>query len=155
MPLELGSAARVSNWRHMRGNWMRDLQCEEGAPKPGFWFRWMLYLLKATGTAFFLLIIWLSIGLEWRVSPNHMWIDKDRHFLAFYALSLLALVTITKRAWWFIVMTLVILAAGIEVIQPYFGRQLSVLDFLASCAGVFLAFLPVPLWRLRQKFKMV
>tara|TARA_Y100000815_G_scaffold1818_1_gene1577 strand:- start:454 stop:708 length:255 start_codon:yes stop_codon:yes gene_type:complete len=84
-----------------------------------------------------------------------MWIDKDRHFLAFYALSLLALVTITKRAWWFIVMTLVILAAGIEVIQPYFGRQLSVLDFLASCAGVFLAFLPVPLWRLRQKFKMV
>ena len=75
---------------------MRDLQCEEGAPKPGFWFRWMLYLLKATGTAFFLLIIWLSIGLEWRVSPNHIWIDKDRHFLAFYALSLLALVTITK-----------------------------------------------------------
>ncbi|MCF6204488.1 MAG: VanZ family protein [Methylococcaceae bacterium] len=63
--------------------------------------------------------------------------DKVAHFVAFFCLALglnfsFPLCSI-KRAF----LILVLLAAGIEIIQFYFtNRQLSILDFSAGLAGV-------------------
>ena len=112
--------------------------------------RLVVMVLKICGLAGILITLWFSIGLEWELSPRHLWIDKDRHFLAFYTLASVALIALINWSRWEIIICLLILAGGIEVIQPYFGRERSVMDFIADCVGILLAYLPVLLWRMRR-----
>jgi VanZ family protein len=112
--------------------------------------RLVVSVLKIFGFVGILVTLWFSIGLEWELSPKHLWIDKDRHFLAFYTLASVALIALINWSRWEIIICLLMLAGGIEIIQPYFGRERSVMDFMADCVGILLAYLPVLLWRMRH-----
>lgn len=91
-----------------------------------------------------LFFVTTSIILFFAFSPAHFTPnivgvhDKVAHFVAFFCLTLglkfsFPLCSI-KRTF----LILVLLAAGIEIIQFYFtNRQLSILDFGAGMAGIF------------------
>ncbi len=62
--------------------------------------------------------------------------DKVYHFMAF-ALLVLPVAALYKRALFWVVPLAILFGGAIEVIQPFVGRQGDVLDFVADTGGVF------------------
>ncbi len=91
-----------------------------------------------------LFFVTTSVVLYFAFSPAHFTPsfighhDKIAHFLAFFCLAFglkFSFPTYSIKRTFFI---LVLLAAGIEIIQFYFtNRKLSIIDFSAGMAGVF------------------
>ena len=61
-------------------------------------------------------------------------IDKLYHFVAFAALMLPS-GALSVRKWAAALLAASLYGGGIELVQPFFGRSASVLDFVADCAG--------------------
>ncbi len=72
-------------------------------------------------------------------------LDKVVHFLMFFAMAFLGRVVIIKTRndsfpWNIANFVCVCIMGGmIELLQPYFGRECSLMDFVADVAGVFVA----------------
>lgn len=68
--------------------------------------------------------------------------DKLQHAVLFYALSLAVMVATPRVSLMTQVWTLLLVAAGSEVLQGYVGRESSLDDFSADALGMLLAFAP-------------
>ncbi|MBC7006733.1 VanZ family protein [Photobacterium sp. BZF1] len=98
-----------------------------------------------------LLILFLSLkpnGPE-LVSIPH--IDKVQHFIAYAVFAIVAAYAVaTKRAFYRYGLAIVLFSGGIEILQPYFGRECSLFDLLANSLGVALGMFIVSLVNNKQ-----
>ena len=76
--------------------------------------------------------------------------DKLAHGAMFYGLTLLALASLPSNRKEDVALAVIAIAAASEVAQYFAGRNMSLVDWLADTAGVFVATLPVYVGRMRQ-----
>lgn len=70
--------------------------------------------------------------------------DKIKHILAFFTLSIF--IDFNKKKTIKIII-LILFAMIIELLQSIVGRQASLIDFLFSCAGIFLYLFSIKLFK--------
>jgi VanZ family protein len=109
---------------------------------------WSDALIKWT-SATALYLFWPAVALiVWgELTPHppewtaHVW-DKALHFTAYFGLAGMATLIfgISRRALWAL-LALAALGAALEGLQSLTGRDASVLDEVANCAGITLGFL--------------
>lgn len=88
----------------------------------------------------------LALGLIVYISFNSTFInpylfegaDKIKHIIAFLILSFFLFGSFEKIKGIYKIYSLVIFACVIEVAQSFVGRESSIVDFIASCFGIFL-----------------
>lgn len=76
--------------------------------------------------------------------------DTVAHAVLFYGVTLAMLTALPRSRASEIAVVAVLLGAISEVVQAFFGRQMSWQDFLADAAGVAVAYGPVAITRLRE-----
>jgi len=109
---------------------------------------WSKALIKWT-SATALYLFWPAVALiVWgELTPHppewtaHVW-DKALHFTAYFGLAGMATLIfgISRRALWAL-LALVALGAALEGLQSLTGRDASLFDEVANCAGITLGFL--------------
>ena len=74
--------------------------------------------------------------------------DKTQHLLTFGGLVLLAAAAYPRRPFWLEGLALSGFGALIEIIQPYFGRDRDVRDWMADTLGILIALIIA--WAVRK-----
>lgn len=87
---------------------------------------------------------WSAVALTLYFCLKHVTVvvpasDKTQHALTFGALTLLAAAAYPHRAIWLEAAALSGFGAFIEFIQPYFGRDRDVRDWIADTIGIIVA----------------
>ncbi|MFN4057572.1 MAG: VanZ family protein [Roseinatronobacter sp.] len=72
--------------------------------------------------------------------------DKLAHALLFSGVALPTLI-LPARRWAWVIAGLAVYGGTIELVQPYFGREASLLDWLANLAGLAMAIAIAPILR--------
>lgn len=76
--------------------------------------------------------------------------DKAAHFMAFYAVTSLAYLAFPRHRRLDLAIAMIVMGAGLEVLQAMVGRDAGLGDVLADAAGAFAVYAPGQIERLRQ-----
>ena len=77
--------------------------------------------------------------------------DKASHFLSFYVLTLFAIFAQPRIALWALATAIFLLGVALEVIQPFFEREMDFMDVVANAAGILAVIIPCVFARWRNK----
>ncbi|CAL4866435.1 hypothetical protein MMA231_00676 [Asticcacaulis sp. MM231] len=88
-------------------------------------------------------------GLEQKVGFT----DKEAHALAFYALTVVALLALPKIRKWDVALACLALGGLVEVVQAMVGRDGNIADWLADALGVALVMAPLVMLSLRRSMQ--
>lgn len=88
-------------------------------------------------------------GLEQKVGFT----DKEAHVLAFYALTVVALLALPKIRKWDVALACLALGGLVEVVQALVGRDGNIADWLADAFGVALVMAPLVMLSLRRSMQ--
>jgi VanZ family protein len=109
---------------------------------------WLNWGMRALFAALAIFILWKSLE-PFYGQPGSHYIDKVQHFLAYFILSGLALLSRMPLRRVSLLLAILVFSAAIEILQGAMnmGRTASFADFLANLSGVLVAW---GVWRVGQ-----
>ena len=110
---------------------------------------WLLRLVLLASIFVLVCLAWAPQNTGyggWKLTAN----DKLGHFITFYSLALIVLISFPRTSILILVTCLVMAGFLLELSQPYFGRSSDMKDAAANMIGITAAWIPIGISKLRR-----